>query len=404
MWEAIERDEQFTRGRRGTLLFRVMRTAGRFKLGIPAAWLCGAVEAARLLVRQRASPFGVVVSNRPVAVFAGFGARAEEFLLREYEETTARDSEVMRIDQTDFARTGLAHARVADVWRSLAAAIVELRSGLAVLAQRHPGRAADFLTTAAMRAGEYAFALAWWKDLRRRRQITEACFLAPDVHAFAAISTGVRSIYLQHGLLSRTLWFPEFAEVRPLTRFERHYFSARLPAAVVRPSRGRPADSPPQRLPRLLIVSGERPGDEMMLAAPLIRHLSDRGFPVHVRLFRGEARSRFWETADMGVELSFVDGRDSFDQVLDDLQPAFVASWGSTGLVEALYRGIIPISVARPGDRSIDATVFPLVRCCLSWPRDQAIVDEVIASPSAYDATLRALRSGELAFEKDRIA
>lgn len=75
-------------------------------------------------------------------------------------------------------------------------------------------------------------------------------------------------------------------------------------------------------------------------------------------------------------------GSESLEEAMDRLQPVFVASWGSTVLVEALNRGVIPITVA------------PL--CCLRWPVDQDKVRTAIESSDHYDRIVEHLRSSEL--------
>ena len=64
----------------------------------------------------------------------------------------------------------------------------------------------------------------------------------------------------------------------------------------------------------------------------------------------------------------------------------------STTLSDALYRGVIPVSVADGADPGLTVALYPLVRCCLRWPHDRDLIQESLASPMVYAATLRRLQ------------
>jgi len=70
-------------------------------------------------------------------------------------------------------------------------------------------------------------------------------------------------------------------------------------------------------------------------------------------------------------------------------------SWGSTCLVDALYAGIIPISVSGHDDHHVNETVFPVRRCSLAWPDDQPVMEAALSSREIYASTVRRLLERE---------
>mgnify|MGYP001597131889 CR=1 FL=1 len=401
--QAIGRREPVKRGPRGVVLERMVKWASVVNLASVVVGVVGTYVVAKLCIEQLLqgwrtrgeATLGHERRGETVHVFVGFGARAEESLFNAY-RSDKRDR-VLRVDQTNLGVTGgAARPGPGQLLRCMVGAINEVRVALASLPVELRGRRVAFTTSAAMRLGAYAFARAWWRDLLTHYEVREATFLAADSNAFAAIAEGVRSQYLQHGLLTRHLLLPEFDEVRTLTMYEQRYVREKLPRAAVHATREmRPVAA--RHKPRLLVASGNRSVDDMMLVVPLLRFAKELGLGVHVRLFRGEEASRFWASRQRedGFHLDKSDG--SFDDLLEELQPAFVASWGSTALADALYKGIVPICVAASGDQLVSETVYPLFRCCLRWPEHELAIRDAVASPAAYSATLQRLQTEETA-------
>jgi 1,2-phenylacetyl-CoA epoxidase catalytic subunit len=123
------------------------------------------------------------------------------------------------------------------------------------------------------------------------------------------------------------------------------------------------------------------------------------GLQAVVRPARGEVLADFWEGPEIGhlksVEVESSDGK--FTDALDRNRPMFLASWGSTTLVEALQIGIIPIVVATRNDRWVEDTLYPLLECCLHWPTDEAMIERAVSDRTSYQRTLDDLREKALA-------
>lgn len=370
------------------------------RFGLLPLLLVGTVGLFTILSRVRATRGARVSAARfPIrdrAVYLGFGARPEEEIFSAFaarsELETVRAQQDMLVPPDDAG------------WPTWAELLAQFRSALRevlrALQQCPPelhGYRLDVWTHAATQVGVYAYARAWWAAVRRRSRVKTACVLAGDTYAFAAVAEGLPTVFVQHGLLERDLLFPRFAEIRALTRFERRHLEHAVPTAKVT---GRdPAAREDIHQPVLLVVSGNRPSEEMKLALPLIRFLAARSIPTRVRLFRNEAPGRFWAPyVEQGL-VQFADSKVAFDTLCEELRPMFVASWGSTALIDALYKGTLPICVAASDDRLLEEMIFPLRRCCLCWPLHEEWISRVADDPDEYAEAVRALWAAELAAE-----
>lgn len=391
LWEAISQQAPVPHGPRGHILRRFIGAADSCGAGSLAVRLVGLVETTRLLVRRRRAGYSGP-SGDPIAMFVGFGARAEESLFDTHKAASAVP--VVRVDQNRLPESGLAGVVCArEVWAAFSEAMRDVAKGCSTLASLQ-GRRADFLAAAARRVGNYAFARCWWRNVLLRHNVVEARFVAADVAAYAAVAENLEATYVQHGAFSRYIWFPRFASVFPLTSFDAGALRQRLPNALVHRSRMTPA-RPARRRPTVLIASGEYPATDMMRIAPLVRRLAAAGLEIRVRLYPGEAPDRFWSRAELGAAFVIDSEPGSFADALRRLEPAFVASWSSTVLIEALYAGILPISVASEDDPVVRRMAYGLLRCCLRWPEDDGALDEVRQDSAAYDRWVDRLRQVE---------
>jgi hypothetical protein len=132
----------------------------------------------------------------------------------------------------------------------------------------------------------------------------------------------------------------------------------------------------------------------------VIQFFKQTGLNLYVRPVPGEQglpSAHFWRErlAFHDVEATFLDSEIPFDHVLAELRPMLVASWYSTCLVDALYRGFIPVCLARDDDPFILATVFPLTACSLRVDEDLNLLRLLYSDKVLYESQLAKLRLNE---------
>lgn len=398
--QSIAAGQRVQRGAAGTRLTKLVKLFARVRLVYLLLFLVGASELTKLLIRQKhksslRAGYLLATSGRqyPAFFFVGFGAGPEEQLFSNY--CTERNSAVARIDQLKVESMGQWHGvgvmqGIASLVRSLGA-VKQARASL--LAEYRPWEG-DFLTFAGMRLGYYSYVNAWFKQLKANApHVVEVCFLAADTAAFAAVDAGLPTRYLQHGLNRHSLVLPGFNRVDALTHDEALHFQRRLPKADVRLTRPKLPPISAQQPPCLLVASVYARQDEMRRILPFLEVAAQLGVAIHVRPHPREDLG-FWQTVRLPFDVSMEDRDATFDDALDRLQPALVVSWFSTTLVDALYRGVIPISVSARDDPDIQDMVYPLFKHCLHWPGNQAELINIISKRASYESTLMRLKVG----------
>lgn len=252
----------------------------------------------------------------------------------------------------------------------------------------------DFLTFVGMRLGYVSFMYAWFRQLKANAQaVKEVCFLAADTAAFAAVNAALPTRYFQHGLDRYSQVLPNFDRIDSLTRDEAIYFRQLLPKADINLARPDIPPLVPRQPPCLLVASVYGNHDEMRRILPFLEFATQQGMSIHIRPHPCEDRS-FWLRSDFPYSFTLEDGDVTFAAALDRLQPTLVASWFSTTLVDALYRGVIPVSVCARDDQNIKDLIYPLFKHCLHWPSDQDVLAKIIFDRGIYETALTGLRGG----------
>lgn len=376
-----------TRGRRGAGIHVALSWARRAHLSAALLFVIGLVAATADWIRQGrlSTPQGLF--DR---LFVGFGAGAEEELFQRYAEEAG--GHVARVNQDDVSSFG--HLSRARYWDVIVALIDAHRVALQTV-RKLPCSVASahdhFMTYACMRLGRYAFLRAWFECLKRGHQdVKEACFLASDTAAFAAVDAGLSARHLQHGFIRHSLVLPDFTHVDALTYDEAEHFRHRLPAArvrIVRPESAVPIGG----ASGVLIASVYERLDEMRKIVPFLEWAKAKALVVWVRPHPRETGD-FWLTEiDRGL-VKIEDRDESFYSAMGRLQPRVVISWYSTALADALEYGLIPLAIAGESNPAVRDMVFPIMDRTLQWPRHSSLVEDLMFDDELFRATVTSLR------------
>lgn len=398
--QSIAQGKPARRGSAGTRLSTLVRVFAHLRMEYLLLFLVGAAELVKLLLkqgrvaRQGGLPrSGLAERQYPSFFFVGFGAGSEEQLFADY--CAEKSAPVARIDQTKVETMGKwRRVGVIEALASLLHALALARQALASLPREFLPWEKDFLTFVGMRLGYFSFAYAWFRQLKASAPIVkEVCFLSADTAAFAAVNAGLPTRYLQHGLVRHSLVLPDFDQVDALTHDEGLHFRRRLPKADIKLTRPVMPVVVPRQPHSLLVASIYGHHDEMRRILPFLEFAAQRGMTIHIRPHPCEDRS-FWLKGVFPFSFTLEEGDATFDAALDRLQPTMVVSWFSTALVDALYRGVIPVSVCARDDQNIQDMVYPLFEHCLHWPGDLDVLGQIISDQGFYKATLTGLRTG----------
>lgn len=397
--QSIAQVNPVNRGGSGKRLQTLVQYFSYLRLAYLLLFVVGLAELTKLLLQQRKSvspidePSGSNISAfDPSCLFVGFGAGQEEKLFTEYSAATGMP--VKRINQVQVETMGQWH-RVSLVQGVIALlhSLTLARQAISSLPDEYKSRKNDFLTFVGMRLGQFSFASAWFKQLKKQALgLTEVCFLSPDTPAFAAVNAGLTTRFLQHGLIRHSLILPAFDYVDALTRDEARHFRQRLPGAVIQFT-GQNTSPVVERVSNCILVAsiyGQK--KELQRIVPFLEYAAHKGMTIHVRPHPCEDQ-KFWQESDFPFEINIDDKDESFDAALDRIQPILVVSWFSTALVDSLYRDVLPVSVSALDDPNVEDMVYPLFKRCLHWPEQKGDLEKAISNEAYYEEILADLRA-----------
>ncbi len=398
--QSIIQRTNIKRGKAGKRLEVLVNVFDRFNLVYLFLFTVGAAQLIKLLFEQRSKseqttvvPLGCTESCRPAIYFVGFGAGPEEAMFAAY--CAEKSAPVARIDQTKVS--SMAHWQQVSLWQAFASLIHsfnDARQAIASLPIEYSPWKNDFLTFVGTRLGYYSYVSAWFSELKASTpELVEVCFTVGDTAAFAAVNADLPTRHLQHGLIRHSLVLPAFDRVDALTHDEVLHFRKRLPSASVHLARSTMPLLTPVKPYCVLVASVYGPHEDLGRVLPFLEYVSKRGLAIYVRPHPREDRS-FWHERNLPFSVSLDDSDASFEAAMERLRPSLVVSWFSTTLADALYRGLIPVSVSARDDANIQDLVYPLFRHCLHWPSDQNELEALISSERTYATTLSRLRFG----------
>lgn len=229
----------------------------------------------------------------------------------------------------------------------------------------------DVLTSLVMRVHELAYLLALFEELRAGQPKMRIVFSTADLAAHAACISGFKPEYHQHGLLGRSLVFPDFSRMLALTSHEGRYVAERVSGLKVRVSSvvRRPSIVRP-----MLAIAGDYLATDSTPVTALVELVLSHGYQVVVRA-HPRGHECLWEDIRIYEGVRF-DSEGSFDDFLDKWRPAFLASWFSTTLLDGLLFGALPITFSK--DKPV--TVLPLDEISLAFPQQLSLIESCLIS------------------------
>lgn len=327
-------------------------------------------------------------------IFAGFGAASEEFLYTNYIKKTQENS--LRVNWVTHEGLGILGCPnlffiIFILARYSFGYTAKLKKSIAEISLN----AVDFLTVCSLNIGSYAFYRAYW-SMTKIAEIKEVAFLAPDISMFACIDENVKTIFIQHGLMSMCILLPKLQHIEVLTSDEGNYFQSILDDIDI--------DISSKKKMRheiknnvLMILSPNLFNEENFLnCKSLIHFVHDLDFKIVIRPTIHVSQH---ELICLGQKIPialFDELTLSFEQSLEKWRPKLVAGTWSTGLATALDYSCLPISISEPDKNEIwNHMIYPMKNRVLFWPRDKINILNATQSENLYKKQVLQLQSFE---------
>jgi hypothetical protein len=314
---------------------------------------------------------------RQGSIFVGKNAAREHELVRLFADTYGRPA--LHLDEANIASfSSRGRARLAGLVREWFAVWKEIWAALGARSKTD-GLPTRYCLTYAITGGyRYIYVRSWFRSHlgAAGREglvgVTTAGFVP-----YAAAAASAKLVFMAHGLLRRSLIFPTVAQVHCLTGVEAKYLRHALPCVPVSVETGALRALTTRR--RVVIASDYWAEQDFELCASFIAWAQAMHVPVIVRQ-HPDAPASYWEKwrGAAGVEISR-DRRD-FGSFLDAVRPRLLATWFSTTLLDALSRGVLPVTLAQDPFELSDI-IFPVRDIAACWPEDRELLDALIDDP-----------------------
>jgi hypothetical protein len=330
-------------------------------------------------------------SNAVRRIFVSFGGNSEDHLYRDYlsqsHAPSLRISQVTLEGAREFGAPSLL-----SIFSILARNAIGYSAKLKKATHEVSSNAVDFLVACSLNIGMYAFYRSYWR-MAKSRGVEEVTFVSSDVPAFACVDEGIKTVYLQHGLIALSILIPKVSRIDVLTSDEETYLKALLKdVQIIRTPKCQAKNSSKKNIFMFLVLTifPER----LVASQPLVQWAMRAGLQVVIRPTPKVTQEELIDLHSRFPDCVFDDPTIPFHVSLGRWAPKFVAAWTSTGLATALDYGCLPVSLCDPFAN--DATwnmIYPMQNRALFWPRDEALMANAIKSANVYYARLMTLCS-----------
>lgn len=315
----------------------------------------------------------------PEAIFLGIGAMREQMLRADIQAQLGIEPHF--VDQR--RAEGFAALPMPSLVQIIRHWVRALREALEILSEPDPDfKPLDLLATLTMRLHELAYLLALFERLHEKRRKSSVYSSTADLAAHAACLAGIKVEYRQHGLLARTLVFPEFSAMVALTAFEGRYVASRVPGLALKLNSPCATLTP---LSKVFAFAGDYEAQDPAPVAELAEVALANGFHVIVRP-HPRGHSKLWDGIRGRDGVAF-DTEGRFEEFLGKWRPAFVASWISTTLLDGLQLGAVPVTLS--GDNSV--LLLPIDTIAFSWPQQGALIEHLMRDSEERQRALECL-------------
>ena len=310
-------------------------------------------------------------------LYFSFGAANEELIFNKY--CSKKKKDVKRFDQNDIK--DLAKYQKLS-FRKLILSLINSINDIRNAIKHNPELSLysnnQLLTSVSKRLAYYSFMKLWFRELNRNNpDLKEICFSNADIAAYAAISVNFKTRYIQHGLISKLIVFPEFNIFESLSDEEYNYFKFRFPKAQIKIQAKREIKITPKYPPNILIVSSPEIQNLNKDFLNSLKRFQSLGCKIFIRLHpREQFRNSVWAKNSLPFTFYLVERELSFTKVLEEISPRLTFLWHSTAILDLLRRGLIVSSFCE--NSNSDYFVYPIEKYTLNFRENRNLINKIL--------------------------
>lgn len=392
---AVNKSHLWTKKKKKLLfLIRLARAFGDTAVDT-IVFLFGFFVAVRVWLLFKRKTYGLQKKPQDFSsVFAGFGPSSEDVLFNEYKKKTVE--KFLRINWvTHEGEEKIGCPAFFSMTSTLAKNAFGYSKKLNTL-ESIKNYQLDFLVVCATNIGRYAFYSEFWR-MAKLQGIQEATFLAPDIPLFACVDAGIKTVYIQHGLLAFMILIPNLSRIETATEYEKKYLMKFCPNTKIVRKLQKKTFIRVKKNTVLILSPDVHLHESKGILGDFIKWMRQMELQIIIRprpgatentlsVLRNYYPCAIIDNAQRPLEDSFI-----------DICPKLVVSGSSTGLATALDYGLLPVSLCDSEKGGVfwpstphewSSMIYPMSKKVLFWPRDQAMISKAIYSDTIYDKQL----------------
>src|SRR3990167_8635997 len=394
-------------GKKTKLLNFLTIIAYKMKVSDVLIFCCGLLRAISLWLKAgtiiKKNKKNSSINNKFERIFLSFKVSSEDYLYSNYIKQS--QDATLKIDSVSLE--GMQHFDKPQL-RFILTLLIQhafgFTSKLKLLQTEINLKAYDLLTVCALNLGTYAFYRSYWRMLKSKNT-KEVAFITLDIPLYACIDENMRTVYFQHGLLSRSLLIPKVNHFYTLTHDEEKYLKKNNPDINI--TINRTNQNPIIHKIKnniIMILSPNIFLEDLPVLQSFIRQdlFNNQKIIIRPTPHCSEKEKHFLLSKFPHASLDNISV--PLHHLMQKYSPKLIVSgWMSTGLATALEYECLPISLYDPNveDKWMKRiypndywnTIYPIKSRILFWPRDHEKIKIAMTSQMSYEDIIKKLKT-----------
>lgn len=316
-------------------------------------------------------------------IYFSFGAAKEEEIFKYY--CQKKKQTVLKIQQNDILQLSeIQKVGILQLILSFLNSMQDIRKALKFTKDNYTYSKNSIYTSLSKRVAYYTFMQLWFIKIKKNyKNLKEVCFSNADIASFASTSAKIKTRYIQHGLISSLIIFPDFNIIESLTVEEKNYFKKNCPKAIVKLKPFRKIRINPVKPPNILIVSTPEVKILNSFFLETLSYYQSLGCYIYIRLHPRELlKESVWHNFDLPFKYKLLNSKMTFEEIIEYIKPRITISWTSTAILDLLRSDLVVTSLCLDSDQ--DFFVYPIKKYTLNFLNEQNSIIKILLDDDYY--------------------
>ena len=323
-------------------------------------------------------------------LYFSFGA-AKEVQIYKYYSIRKKRNTILKFQQNEISNLiKYQKVGIGDLIFSFSQSMRDIQKALKWIEGNPSYSKNNIYTSLSKRLAYYSFMKAWFLKLKNNHNLNEICFPNADIAAYASIASKIKTRYIQHGLISNLILFPDFNIIETLSKEEQHFFKNRFSKALIKIQPHNKKKIIPNKPPNILIVSSREIKKLEPSFFEVLSELESMGCNLYIKLHpREKFEDSIWSKYNFSFQYKLLNNGLSFEEVIEKIKPRITILWHSTAILDLVYRELIVASLYQ--DNVYDYFVYPIKEHSMDFLKDIESIKKILFDDDHYEKFIKIL-------------